>query len=305
MNCRQPKQVFFSVLSIYITCFGRTHHLQAFKYMILKLKINAFFCVFEIMYFKYLRLLGTEPYGSWCPLRGYLFLIPVPPSLVYRLAIRRHGKGEGWGEGVQGFLFCVVASRHTLLVLLLAFGLRLGFDSGRPGAGSSALFVSCERATQTPRHVVRQSRFFSVFVFLTVFFFLLIHVSRRLLGVPSYRSRFGYLFVTVYLFSCKSYVICWVSEVVLVIYCYLTHSVIYVWLRPHFPLEWFMFISVAAFCRGIVSLTCADVPMGTELCWLCKGHCQPSACLERACLYVFFCFHYHCIYIPLCFFFLI
>jgi len=58
-------------------------------------------------------------------------------------------------RGGPSFLVLCLWLRETLLVLLLVFGLRLGFDSGRPGAGSSALLSTCDRATLMPRHVVR------------------------------------------------------------------------------------------------------------------------------------------------------
>ena len=36
------------VVSIHAVCFGRTNHLQAFDYRILKLKMNAYFYICEV-----------------------------------------------------------------------------------------------------------------------------------------------------------------------------------------------------------------------------------------------------------------
>jgi hypothetical protein len=43
--CRQSQQMLL-VVSIHAVCFGRTNHLQAFKYRILKLIMNAYFCLY-------------------------------------------------------------------------------------------------------------------------------------------------------------------------------------------------------------------------------------------------------------------
>ena len=66
---------------------------------------------------------------------------PHPRTSFLSLSPDDSSSWKGWkGEerGSKVSCFGVVASKHTLLVLILAYG-RLGFDSGRPGAGSSAL----------------------------------------------------------------------------------------------------------------------------------------------------------------------
>jgi len=40
--CHQPRQILL-VLSLHATCFGHTNHPKAFKYMILKLKIQCMY----------------------------------------------------------------------------------------------------------------------------------------------------------------------------------------------------------------------------------------------------------------------
>ena len=84
--------------------------------------------------------------GGWwavlhtIPAARVSFLIPVRPSLVYRLVIRRPGKGEGWGEEVQGFLFFYSSNTFYFAIEPLRFNSLAGQERGAPllfGSGQS------------------------------------------------------------------------------------------------------------------------------------------------------------------------
>jgi len=121
-------------------------------------------------------------------------------------------RGEVKGMGVVVRVFLLSNLFWLTLGLTLGFWLRLGFDSGRPGAGCSFLLCFLREGYADAEACCKVEFGFGLCI-LKMGIVLFVHVPRRLPSVPSNRSCYGYSSVNImYLFICKSHITCLVSE---------------------------------------------------------------------------------------------
>jgi hypothetical protein len=138
--------------------------------------------------------------------RGFFLSFFSPFKAVVRwLATVEKWKGWAWWSEFSCWVICFD-------LLTLGFWLRLGFDSGRPGAGSSFLLCSLREGYADVEACCKVEFGFGLCVSKRGIV-LFVHVPRRLPSVPSNGSCYGYSFVNnIYLFICKSHITCLVSE---------------------------------------------------------------------------------------------